>query len=275
MFALKTTFSCSHSSGQRRRHLTNFLVNSTFMVAMLVKLLFLIVSSTSPATSFEGRFSRSKYALCFKRFSSIFVFLFSARLPIQLSWCEMETPFSDLLGLSAFLRLTEILLGVHYLFLGLPENISARHSQRVLEYGLLYNGLFTRFQWMIANQQRIACPPPAAINHDRSLTVEMSSTFQLMSTSHLLILIHYQLFSLPLRTSTQRYEVCEKLPAIKPSKAPGLDNVSCRIVKEFAQLRIGWTCHRHLKHFSTFWYCSHNLDRVQRYVIPISKATTT
>ena len=160
MFALKTTFSCSHSSGQRRRHLTNFLVNSTFMVAMLVKLLFLIVSSTSPATSFEGRFSRSKYALCFKRFSSIFVFLFSARLPIQLSWCEMETPFSDLLGLSAFLRLTEILLGVHYLFLGLPENISARHSQRVLEYGLLYNGLFTRFQWMIANQQRIACPPP-------------------------------------------------------------------------------------------------------------------
>lgn len=99
----------------------------------------------------------------------------------------------------------------------------------------------------------------ASWNHDWSLTVQMSSTFQLMSTSHLLILIHYQLFSLPLRTSIQRYEVCEKLPAIKPSKAPGLDNVSCRIVKEFAQLRIGWTCHRHLKHFSTFWYCSHNL----------------
>ena len=126
IFALKlTTFSCSHSSGQRWRRLTNFPVNSTLMVAMLVKLLFLIVSNASPATSFEGRFSRSKYALC---------------------CC------SDLLGLSAYLRLTEILLVVQQLFLGLSENISARHLQRVLEYGLLYNGLFTRFWWMIANQ---------------------------------------------------------------------------------------------------------------------------
>ena len=128
MFALKTTFSCSHSSGRRWKRQTNFPVNSTLMVAMLVKLLFLIVSNASPATSFEGRFSRSKYALC---------------------CC------SDLLGLSAYLRLTEILLGVQQLFLGLSENISARHLQRVLEYGLLY-GLFTRFWWMIANQQRIS-----------------------------------------------------------------------------------------------------------------------
>ena len=49
-------------------------------------------------------------------------------------------------------------------------------------------------------QQKLSAPPPPlpppAINHDRSLTIEMSFTSQLMSTSHLLILIHYQLFSL-------------------------------------------------------------------------------
>lgn len=143
------------------------------------------------------------------------------------------------------------------------------------KHSILIEGMTWMLRCCNKNYPHLPPLPPPAINHDRSLTIEMSFTFQLMSTSHLLILIHYQLFSLPLRTSIQRYEVCEKLPAIKPSKAPGLDNVSCRIVKEFAQLRIGWTCHRHLKHFSTFWYCSHNLDRVQRYVIPISKATTT
>ena len=54
--------------------------------------------------------------------------------------------------------------------------------------------------WMLCccnkNYPHLPPLPPPAINHDRSLTIEMSFTFQLMSTSHLLILIHYQLFSL-------------------------------------------------------------------------------
>ena len=62
---------------------------------------------------------------------------FSAQLPIQLSWCEMETSFLGLLGMSAYLRLIETLFGVQQLSLGLPENIPARHLQRVLQYLLL------------------------------------------------------------------------------------------------------------------------------------------
>ena len=49
----------------------------------------------------------------------------------------METSFSGLLGMSAYLRLIETLFGVQQLFLGLPENIPARHLQRVLQYLLL------------------------------------------------------------------------------------------------------------------------------------------
>ena len=59
------------------------------MVAMLVKLLLvLIAKNTSPATSLEVSFSRSKYALCYKRFSFnffhlSFVLFFSLRLSID------------------------------------------------------------------------------------------------------------------------------------------------------------------------------------------------
>ena len=84
MFLLQTPFSSSHSRGSRWRRLTNFPVNSALMVAMLVKLLLvLIASNTSPATYLEVSFSRSKCALCGKRFfSPFFVLFFSTRLSI-------------------------------------------------------------------------------------------------------------------------------------------------------------------------------------------------
>ena len=61
---------------------------------------------------------------------------------VDLSQCEMETSFSGLLGLlPAYSRLLEVFGGAPLLVLELPENISARRLQRVLEYGLLCKGL--------------------------------------------------------------------------------------------------------------------------------------
>ena len=147
MFLLKTPFLSSHSRGSRLRRLINFPVNSALMVVMLAKLLLaLIASNNSPATALEVSFSRSKYALCCKRFSfNFFTFLLFSFLCaiVDLSQCEMETSFSGLLGLlPAHLRLLEVLGGAPLLVLELPGNVSARHLQRVLEYGLLYKGLF-------------------------------------------------------------------------------------------------------------------------------------
>jgi len=54
----------------------------------------------------------------------------------------METSVSGLLGLlPAYLRLLEVFRGAPLLVFELPENISARR-RRVLEYSLLYKGLF-------------------------------------------------------------------------------------------------------------------------------------
>ena len=85
---LLTPFSSSHSRRSWWRRLANFPVNSALMVAMLVKLLLVLIAwNTSPATSLEVSFSRSKYALCYKRFSFnffhlSFVLFFSPRLSI-------------------------------------------------------------------------------------------------------------------------------------------------------------------------------------------------
>ena len=60
---------------------------------------------------------------------------------VDFSQCEMETSFSGLLGLlPAYLRLLEVSLGAPLLVLEVPENISARRLQRVLEHGLLCKG---------------------------------------------------------------------------------------------------------------------------------------
>ena len=158
MFLFKTPFSSSHSRGSRWRCLTNFPVKLALMVTMFVKLLsVLITSDTSPATSLEVSFSRSKYALCCKHFSfNFFTFFFFCSLffcaIVDLSQCEMETSFSGLLGLlPAYLRLFEVFRATPLLVLELFENISARRLQRVLEYGLLYKGLFACCRWMITN----------------------------------------------------------------------------------------------------------------------------
>ena len=122
------------------------------MVAMLVKLLLaLIASITSPATSLEVSFSRSKYASSPLIFSPFFCSLFFCSI-VYLSKCEMETSCSGWLGLlPAYLRLLEVFHGVPLLVLELPENISARRLQRVLAHGLLYKGLFACCRWMITN----------------------------------------------------------------------------------------------------------------------------
>ena len=137
-FLLKTPFSSSHRRRSRCRRLTNFLVNSALMVAMLVKLLLvLIASNTSPATSLEVSFSRSKYAwLCCKHFSfNFFTFLlFSFILRDCRSFPMRDGNFlhSGLVGLLlAYLRLLEVFRGAPLLVLELPENISAPLLQRV------------------------------------------------------------------------------------------------------------------------------------------------
>ena len=144
MFLLKTPFSSSHSRGSRWRRLTNFPVNPASMVTMLVKLLLVLFAwNTSPATSLEVSFLRSKYALCYKRFSfNFFTFLlFSFFLPDCRSFPIWDGNFlSGLLGLLlAYLRLLEVFRAAPLL---VRENIFARCLQRVLEYGLLYKGLF-------------------------------------------------------------------------------------------------------------------------------------
>ena len=127
MFLLKTAFSISHSRGSRWRRLTCFPVNSAAVVAMLVKLLFvLIASNTSPATSLVVSFSRSKYALCCKRFSLLFPPFFCSLflcVIVDLSQCKMETSFS---GLLVLLRLLDVFRGAPLLVLELPEKIWAR-----------------------------------------------------------------------------------------------------------------------------------------------------
>ena len=75
-------------------------------------------------------------------FSPFFCPLFFCAI-VDLSQREMETSFSGLLVLlPAYLRLLEVFRGASLLVLELPENTSARRLQRVLEYGLLYKGLF-------------------------------------------------------------------------------------------------------------------------------------
>ena len=51
-------------------------------------------------------------------------------------------------------------------------------------------------RWCNKNYPHLPPPPPSGDKSWPVLNNEMSFTFQLMSTSHLLILIHYQLFSL-------------------------------------------------------------------------------
>ena len=88
MFLLKTPFSSSHSRGSRWRRLTNFPVNSASIVAMLVKLLLVLIAwNISPATSLEVSFSRSKCALCCKRFS----FNFFTFLLFSFSLCDFRS----------------------------------------------------------------------------------------------------------------------------------------------------------------------------------------
>ena len=142
MFLLQTPLTSSHSRRSRWRRLTNFPVNSALMVAMLVKLLLvLIASNTSPATYLEESFSRSKCALCGKRFFSPFFYTI-----VDLSQCEMGTSSSGILRmLPPYLRLLEVFRGAHLLVLELPEDTSARRLHGDLEYGLL----FKDFSWWL------------------------------------------------------------------------------------------------------------------------------
>ena len=72
-------------------------------------------------------------------FSPFFCSLFFCPI-VDLSQYEMVTSFSGLLGLLlAYLRLLEVFRAAPLL---VRENIFARCLQRVLEYGLLYKGLF-------------------------------------------------------------------------------------------------------------------------------------
>ena len=122
-----------------------FLVNSAAMIAMLVKLLLVLTASnTSPATSLKVSFSRSKYAICCKRFSFSFPtflllsFFFCAI--VDLSQCEMETSFSSLLVLlPAYLRLFgSFSWSVLARSWASWKFFSSSLAERVLEYGLLY-----------------------------------------------------------------------------------------------------------------------------------------
>ena len=72
-------------------------------------------------------------------FSRFFCSLFFCPID-DLSQCEMETSFSGLLGLLlAYLRLLEVF---HTAPLLVRKNSLAGRLQSVLEYGLLYKGLF-------------------------------------------------------------------------------------------------------------------------------------
>ena len=78
---------------------------------------------------------------CCKHFSfnffTLLLFSFFCAI-VDLSQCGMETSFSCLLGLlPAYRRLLKVFRVAPLLVLELPENISARRLQSVLEYGLL------------------------------------------------------------------------------------------------------------------------------------------
>ena len=100
---IKNAFFLQPSKSVEMKMLTNFLVNSALMVAMLVKLLlFLIASKTSPVSSLKVNFSSSKYALCYKifflnSFTCLFFSFFSARLPI-FSNARCKLPFQGYSG---------------------------------------------------------------------------------------------------------------------------------------------------------------------------------
>ena len=110
---IKNAFFLQPSKSVEMKMLTNFLVNSALMVAMLLKLLlFLIASKTSPVSSLKVSFSSSKYALCYKIFHPSFFLFFSCAIA-NLFKCEMQTSFPGLFWLlSAHLRPFEILRGV-------------------------------------------------------------------------------------------------------------------------------------------------------------------
>ena len=142
-FLLKTPFSSSHRRRSRCRRLTNFLVNSALMVAMLVKLLLvLIASNTSPATSLEVSLSWSKYArLCCKHFSFNFLTFLSFRFSrVVASLFEASWGFS-------WSTFTYSWASWKYFSSSLAKG---------LEYDLLYKGLFACCRWMITNLLRIS-----------------------------------------------------------------------------------------------------------------------
>ena len=144
MFLLKTAFSSSHSRGSRWRPVTYFPVNSASIVAMLVKLLLvLIASNTSPASSLEVSFSRSKYALCCKRFS--FNFPTFLLLSFFLRDCR-SFPVRDENFRFRFISVVASLFEASWRFSWSTftrswaswKYFSSSLAERVFEYGLLY-----------------------------------------------------------------------------------------------------------------------------------------
>lgn len=125
----------------------SWLTQHLIVVAMLVKLLLFLIAASSLRVSF----SISQHALCCKLYSfnfSLFFFSFLLHDCRSLQMRDGDFLFSCQL-IWGFLKLF-----VEHLFsivLELPENISPRHFQRVLNYGLFYKGLFTCCWWMITN----------------------------------------------------------------------------------------------------------------------------
>ena len=136
--------------------LTNFLVNSALMVAMLVKLLlFLIASKTSPVSSLKVSFSSSKYALCYK------IFFFNSFTFLFFSFFLRDCQYFQMRDANFLSRVILVVVSSFEVFWNsswstfthskLPKNITTCHLQRVLEYGLPYKGLFTFCRWIITN----------------------------------------------------------------------------------------------------------------------------
>ena len=128
--------------------LTNFLVNSALMAAMLVKLLlFLIASKTSSVSSLKVSFSSSKYALCYK------IFFFNSFTFLFFSFFLRDCQYFQMRDANFLSRVILVVVSSFEAFWNsswstfthskLPKNITTCHLQRVLEYGLPCKGLFT------------------------------------------------------------------------------------------------------------------------------------